>query len=650
MWCLPDTGRTSGNLEIIDFDNGGELYEAWYDQIPAELVTRLVVERTPSGGSHVIYRCQSEVCGNTKLAARKSDGKIQTLIETRGEGGLFLCAPTSGYELIQGNLAQIPVLSSDERLMLLEAAWSLNTYIPEPAPMPTCSSAGSSLRPGDDYNARGDVEGLLQKHGWQYVGCDDINQHWRRPGKTWGNSASLRHKDKVFFVFSTNCEPFKHETPYWPFGVYAILEHKGDFSKAAADLAQQGYGEQRLSAQTNSRDISHLINPSQAVLEDDDDDEPVSLKKLIANFTGLNTPIIHGLLREGETMNIIASPKVGKSWLVHLFSISLASGLDWLNFKVEPGPVLLVDNELHQNTTTYRLMQVAKGLNINTDLFSDSIKVKSLRGKLQDMHRLSRTFNKIKPNEYKVIVIDAFYRTLPAGIDENDNGAIANLYNLLDLHVCRLNCAFILIHHASKGNQSFKSVTDVGAGAGSQSRAVDTHLVIRPHEEKDAFTVDAAVRSWAPIDAFVIRKQHPLFVVDKTADPACLQGAEKKRESKKPLTIEEFVSTCIKNHEPCSVRSIIYESEQVHNLSERKAKEMLELAIENKCVMKIKAGSKILYTVCRPEFSDDKGQWVAALISSNPLLSNAEIAHVTGVSDRYVRKIRSGTDPEQNRN
>jgi sialate O-acetylesterase len=38
-----------------------------------------------------------------------------TLIETRGEGGLFLCAPTAGYGLIQGDLRTPPVLTEASR-------------------------------------------------------------------------------------------------------------------------------------------------------------------------------------------------------------------------------------------------------------------------------------------------------------------------------------------------------------------------------------------------------------------------------------------------------------------------------------------------------------------------------------------------------
>lgn len=240
-------GTVSGNLEMIDFDNGGELFDAWHQQIPADLFNRLVIEQSPSGGWHVVYRCKFPVDGSMKLAERKTDGKVKTLIETRGEGGLFLCAPTAGYELMQGEFSAIPVLSDAQRQVLLDAAYALNEYIPAPAPIPTPSSSSdsSSLRPGDDYNIRGDVEGLLQKHGWHYVGADDINQKWRRPGKSIGISATLHRTDRVFYPFSTNCAPFEARKGYSPFQVYAVLEHGGDYSRAASELARQGYGEKQ---------------------------------------------------------------------------------------------------------------------------------------------------------------------------------------------------------------------------------------------------------------------------------------------------------------------------------------------------------------------------------------------------------------------
>ena len=232
------TGGVSGNLEMLDFDRGGDRFDAWAAQIPADLRERLVIETSQSGGKHVIYRCSEPINGNMKLAMGLRDGALVTLIETRGEGGLFLCAPTQGYSIEQGSLTEIPELTPQEREILLETAWSLNEYLPT-AEVPVDSQFVPENRPGDDFNNRGDVRALLIKHGWTLAKAGE-NELWRRPGKNNGWSASL--KDKSFYVFSGNAAPLEPNRAYSPFAVYAWLEHGGDFEMAARMLRQQGYG------------------------------------------------------------------------------------------------------------------------------------------------------------------------------------------------------------------------------------------------------------------------------------------------------------------------------------------------------------------------------------------------------------------------
>jgi len=233
-------GAVSGNLEMLDFDGGGALYSPWAELIQGEspgILDRLVIERSPSGGGHVVYRCEAPIPGNQKLAQRVVDGKPVTLIETRGEGGLFLCDPSPGYDLQQGFLTALPVLSAAERDILIEAARALNevSTAPGAAPAPTDVSG----RPGDDFSERGDVRAVLQKHGWTLVKPGE-NEYWRRPGKTRGWSATL--KDRVFFCFTSGAPPFKEGTAYSAFSVYGLLEYGGDFARAAAALRAEGFG------------------------------------------------------------------------------------------------------------------------------------------------------------------------------------------------------------------------------------------------------------------------------------------------------------------------------------------------------------------------------------------------------------------------
>lgn len=268
-WFATDTavcvlgGAVSGNLEMIDFDQEGELFDAWCDLVATEaptLLDRVVVESSQSGGRHVIYRCQEPIPGNRKLAQRtlvvptgdqitiggksflphRAGDRFEvtlTLIETRGEGGLFLCAPTAGYVLQQGSLCQPPVLDAAERAILIEAACALNEALPPTAHAPLLGTASS--RPGDDFNERGDIREILVRHGWQLAQTGD-NEYWRRPGKEQGWSATLR--GRVLYVFSSNAAPFEPDRAYSPFAVYAMLDHGGDFVAAATAIRLAGFG------------------------------------------------------------------------------------------------------------------------------------------------------------------------------------------------------------------------------------------------------------------------------------------------------------------------------------------------------------------------------------------------------------------------
>jgi hypothetical protein len=257
------TGAVSGRLEVLDFD-AVESYEAFTALAEAAGLTSLVerieagyLEATPSGGRHWFYRCD-EIAGNTRLARRpkrleeKEDehDTIKVLIETRGEGGYIVAAPSNGrvhasgnpYRLLRGGPPTIATITPEERAELLTLARSLdelpNTDAREPH-----AGAASKGKPGESYNARGDVLALLQEHGWRlvYVARSGVS-YLRRPGKDCGISATFGHAGtRYFYCFSTSTA-FEAERAYSPFAVYTRLEHNGDFHAAAESLAAQGYG------------------------------------------------------------------------------------------------------------------------------------------------------------------------------------------------------------------------------------------------------------------------------------------------------------------------------------------------------------------------------------------------------------------------
>ncbi len=82
-----------------------------------------------------------------------------------------------------------------------------------------------------------------------------------------------------------------------------------------------------------------------------------------------------------------------------------------------------------------------------------------------------------------------------------------------------------MFHHSTKGDQGGKAVTDIGAGGGAQSRTVDCHLTIRPHNDAPELAVlDAAVRTFAPVEPQTLRWKFPLWELAEDIEPIVKQA------------------------------------------------------------------------------------------------------------------------------
>lgn len=385
--------------------------------------------------------------------------------------------------------------------------------------------------------------------------------------------------------------------------------------------------------------------------------DPPSLGKLVQSYPALRPPVIHGLLREGETMNVIASTKLGKSWLVIDLALAIAGGRPWLGMETVKGDVLIIDNELHCETSANRIPKVAAARGIAFNEVAEHLFIENLRGQLKDLRLLGGYFGALQPGRFKVIILDAFYRFLPVKTDENDNGAMARLYNYLDAYAERLKCAFILIHHTSKGNQSLKEITDVGAGAGSQARATDTHLILRRHEEEDAVVMEAVVRSWPPLEPRCLRWGFPLWHPADELSPDALKKEPGKKTSEKHEDCEapdyspESFAKIFVCEKPRSMARILEDAE-VEGLSTRRIRRLIELAESERLIFRWNLGPgkiKAYATVEQPEdprVDDSKRSMVGAFLGAGQKMAVKEIAELCEVSPSYVYRIMRGLEPQ----
>ena len=267
---------------------------------------------------------------------------------------------------------------------------------------------------------------------------------------------------------------------------------------------------------------------------------------LVRRYPHVNRPVVDGLFRRGETCNVIADPKVGKSWMVYGLALSVVGGRPWLDrFDTTPGRVLLIDNELHPQTLASRIPLVCQAMEMFPADLGDRLEVWPLRGNLKTIHGLGQLLRKHAARKVRMIIFDSRYRFRVAGESENDNAAEAMFYNEVDRIAHDTEAAIVMVHHTSKGDQSGKKITDIGAGAGSQARAADCHVVLRQHELPDHFVLEAAVRSFPPVEPMVLRWKFPQWVPVVDADPGKLKGKADPRQEQRDYETADAITTAL---------------------------------------------------------------------------------------------------------
>jgi len=274
-------GAVSGNVEMLELE-GRAVADGLADRIDERarqlgietVLERILLgycERTPSGGLHLLYRCNA-IDGNIKLARRPAtpeelatnpDDPIKTLIETRGEGGVVMVAPSHGtthatgipWELTDGGFDKIATITPEEREAIHrlmaefdeageQPAITIIPTAPRPIATWTSGSVGSSWMDAVVAHLEGEMSmrHRLEQYGWTVVGNDQRGELICRPGKTDGVSARINHNGRLmnwstsapFAVTSGTSRP-----TYDQLDVIAAYEHRGNRHEAARAIAER---------------------------------------------------------------------------------------------------------------------------------------------------------------------------------------------------------------------------------------------------------------------------------------------------------------------------------------------------------------------------------------------------------------------------
>lgn len=281
------TGAVSGNIELIEFEGRaieegllGEVTELAENSGLGDLwhaVTTGWADESPSGGVHYKVIVEGRpVARNTKLAARlaredeytdeerqrlreKPNSKIvRVLVETRGEGGFVVIAPSYGpthpsgkpYVRRAGGPSTMPVVGPEDMDAIYALCRAVDAMPREEkaktAPRPKRELPEGALRPGDDFENQADWADIIGDE-FDPIFTRGQTTYWRRKGKNRGISATTgyaKDRDRLY-VFTTSTS-FEAEVPYDKFAAYTHLTQgntaQASFKRAAAELRRQGYG------------------------------------------------------------------------------------------------------------------------------------------------------------------------------------------------------------------------------------------------------------------------------------------------------------------------------------------------------------------------------------------------------------------------
>lgn len=271
-------GMVSGGRVHIDFDTKydltGTLYEDFckcINEIDSELISKMVIVKTPSGGWHWIYNTDAPIILSNKLAQRPTiaeelehnpNEKVKTLIETKGDKGYCLAPPSPNYTFVSERKFPTHITKQEEELIL--ETGRIFDQIPaikvqEPKRANSYSNTEFIESPFEAFNKKGSVHELLISNGWSLISNKGDRTFYKRPGDTHSKLSGDYHSGlNLFKVFTTSTQ-FEVGKGYSPVAVYCLLNHNNDWSNCAKDLIEKGYGKSRKIVETKyANEISKL--------------------------------------------------------------------------------------------------------------------------------------------------------------------------------------------------------------------------------------------------------------------------------------------------------------------------------------------------------------------------------------------------------
>jgi len=182
--------------------------------------------------------------------------------------------------------------------------------------------------------------------------------------------------------------------------------------------------------------------------------------------------IVDNLFSEGSLNVLFGAPASKKSLSTIDLAVCVASGKDWLGFRVaKPYPVLIVDEESGEPYLPMRIIQTARGHGV--DLASLSLCYVSFNAlNLRKESEGVALNNLVKETGARLIIVDSMIDVVP-GANENSSEDMSLPLRRLHAIVKESRAAAVVIHHENKsggyrGSSAIKAAADVSISCKSR--------------------------------------------------------------------------------------------------------------------------------------------------------------------------------------
>lgn len=551
---------TGKRLEAFEFDDL-ETYQVFKETAKAgglgELIEQIeagYLEETPGGGIHWLYYCD-EVTASTKLATQPDPGdpkKFDTLIETKGEGGFIVIAPSHGpvhetgnaYKLLAGGLEHITEITPDERqeLQLLARAFDRSPKHDYEPPIDALPVDGDS--PGNDFIRKTTWPELLEPQGWTFVFRRGEKEFWRRPDKNWGVSATINGDgitpDRLYpFTSSTVLEPRRS---YTRFQFYAFTEHNGDFQAAARELAREGYGKQE-DAIRLLRSVFEEHEPEQPDEDDPENDSPPPKPPWIIDvFELLQEPDepdvwqVDGLIRHPSVTLIAGPAKTYKSFFAQEMAIAVATGTPMFHEfgTYQPRTVVYIQDESSRRAVRSRFRSLLNGRNMPPVSVREWLyTITNQNFQLDEPEQIKRLIEEaIEVHEPELIILDPLAEMHSA--NENDSREIRPILRVLKEIRDRYDISIVVLHHNNK-NPEYTNPADSIRGSTAIWASMDGGIFLSSTKDENQKKVIVELKEGGQVSPF-------FFTLDETDDGLTFSTIPVEQVSRRGISDSDIVS------------------------------------------------------------------------------------------------------------